>query len=251
MRFNEMYPKDRFYAADLQGKHVTLTFKAVTREVLAKGTPSEKTMPVWHFVETDKSLPAVLTNGVCARAMFGDDSDGWIGHKITLYPAPDTSGLAEDGLCIRVAGSPELASDLVFRAQIGRTKKTFTLVPTRKGGQVSPDMSDVAVDDETGEVQEEAIGFDAPADESPVEVPGKGYEEAVAERQAKEAAGPKANALLIGKLKAAATKKGMYEAELVAEADREYGVSELKELSKMQAESLLSKVEGEPEGLGI
>lgn len=132
MKFSEMYPKDRIYAADFQGKHVTLTFKSVTKELLGKGTPSEKTMPVWHFEETEKTLPAVLTNGVCARALFGDDSDEWVGHKITLYPEKDASGLADDGLCIRVAGSPELKKQLVFRAQIGRTKKTFTLEPTGK-----------------------------------------------------------------------------------------------------------------------
>ena len=153
MKFSEMYPKDRIYAADFQGKHVTLTFKSVTKELLGKGTPSEKTMPVWHFEETEKSLPAVLTNGVCARALFGDDSEEWIGHRITLYPEKDTSGLADDGLCIRVAGSPELKKKLVFQARVGRTKKTFTLEPT--GGK-----KQAAASEETAETDEEFAKLD-------------------------------------------------------------------------------------------
>jgi hypothetical protein len=146
-----MYPKDRFYAADFGGKEVTLTFRAkdpVTHEVLGKGGPSEKMMPIWHFEETPKTLPAVLTNGVCARAMFGDESDDWAGHKITFYPAPDTSGMAEDGLCIRIAGSPELTKPIKFSAQVGRTKKTFTLKPTGKKKAAAP-----VVDEDSGEVE--------------------------------------------------------------------------------------------------
>jgi hypothetical protein len=132
MKFHEMYPQDRIYAADFGGKAVTLTIKAVENELLGKGSQSEKTLPVWHFEETPKKFPAVKTNGLCARAMFGDDSDDWIGHKITLYPAKDESGLSDDGLCIRVKGSPELERPLEFRAQLGRSKKTFRLVPTKK-----------------------------------------------------------------------------------------------------------------------
>jgi hypothetical protein len=141
VKFSDMYPKDRIYAADFKGKPYTLTFRAeepVTQELLGKGSASEKSMPVWHFRETPKKMPAVLTNGVCARAMFGDESDDWGGHKITLYPAPDASGLADDGLCIRVKGSPELTKPLKFKAQIGRTKQTFTLVPTAKGKDTAP-----------------------------------------------------------------------------------------------------------------
>jgi len=150
MKFTEMYPKDRIYAADFRGRAWTVTFRRtdpVTSEVLGKGGPSEKVLPVWHFEETTKKMPAVVTNGVCARAMFGDDSDDWAGHKITLYPAQDPSGLSDDGLCIRVKGSPELTGPLTFQAQIGRTKKTFKLVPTGKPG---PDRE--VVDLESGEV---------------------------------------------------------------------------------------------------
>jgi hypothetical protein len=160
MKFADMYPKDRFYAAEFKGKPVTLTFRAkdpVTSELLGKGGPSEKMLPIWHFEETPKKLPAVVTNGVCARALFGDESDDWAGHKITLYPAPDPSGMSDDGLCIRVLGSPELKKPLTFNAQIGRTKKQFTLKPTGNGKAPLP----ANVDEDTGEVF--AFDEDAPS----------------------------------------------------------------------------------------
>jgi hypothetical protein len=171
MKFADMYPKDRFYAAEFKGKPVTLTFREtdpptdpVTNELLGKGGPSEKMLPVWHFNETPKKLPAVVTNGVCARAIMqtvvgkveGDDSNNWAGHKITLYPAPDPSGMSDDGLCIRVLGSPELKKPLTFNAQIGRTKKQFTLKPTGNGKAPLP----ANVDSDTGEVF--AFDEDAP-----------------------------------------------------------------------------------------
>lgn len=136
MKFHEMYPKDRIYAADFGGKPVTLTIKAVEMKALGEGA-KQKTLPVWHFEETTKTFPAVKTNGVCARAMFGDESDEWVGHKITLYPAEDTSGMSDDGLCIRVLGSPELERPLKFKATIGRSKQTFNLVPTPKKAKAS------------------------------------------------------------------------------------------------------------------
>ena len=146
MKFSEMYPKDRFYAADMQGRPWTLTFAdpAVTHKLTEEGEVDPKMPPIWHFTETKKCFPAVKTNGVCARALFGDESDAWAGHKITLYPAEDTSGLSDDGLCIRVKGSPEIDRKVVFKATIGRTKKTFTLTPTKNAAPT--------VDSDTGEV---------------------------------------------------------------------------------------------------
>lgn len=174
MKFADMYPKDRFYAAEFKGKPVTLTFRAkdpVTSELLGKGGPSEKTLPIWHFEETPKKLPAVVTNGVCARAIMqivlgkveGDESDNWGGHKITLYPAPDPSGMSDDGLCIRVKGSPELERKLVFNAQIGRSKKTFTLIPTGNGkppANVDPVSGEVTADTYTATDPDRFTGTD-------------------------------------------------------------------------------------------
>ena len=97
------------------------------------------------------------TNAVSLRAMWGDDSGEWVGHKITLHPVKDESGLSDSGLCIRVKGSPELEKALKFRARLGRKMVTQTLVPTGNGKAPVPEN----VDEDTGEV----FGFDEDAPE--------------------------------------------------------------------------------------
>lgn len=161
MKFSDMYHSDRIYAADFKGREVTLTFKKIVMEVLGKGSPSEEELPVWYFDETEKRMPANKTNGVCARALFGDESDDWIGHRITLFPTKDTSGLSDDGLCIRVKGSPELERPLKFKAHVGRDTKTFTLTPT--GGKEKP-AAKVDGAEEAAETDEEFAKLDEQLD---------------------------------------------------------------------------------------
>jgi hypothetical protein len=107
------------------------------------------------------------TNAVCLRAMWGDDSGEWAGHKVTLHPVKDESGLSESGLCIRVKGSPELPGPLKFRARLGRKMVTQTLVPTGKGSPTggSAPAPAVEVDEDTGEV----FGFDEGPPTEPLE----------------------------------------------------------------------------------
>lgn len=73
------------------------------------------------------------TNMALIAAMFGDDDDAWVGHKITLHAVLDSVGAKEE-LAIRVMGSPDLdrARDVEIKFR-GRRAKTYRLVPT--GGQ--------------------------------------------------------------------------------------------------------------------
>lgn len=267
MNFKDMYPTDRFYAADMQGRPWTLTFAdpAVTQKTDEDGKVDPKMPPIWHFIETKKVFPAVKTNGVCARAMFGDESDGWAGHKITLYPAEDTSGLSDDGLCIRVKGSPELKTKLVFKATIGRTKKTFTLVPT-PARKAAPPPTEYEVDAETGEVRgEPAMDIDEEAATSPQETqpepsaatePSPAPDEPEGEIAAEEGTIPgigaeafKARAaqkkLSITQRKHLLDLKGqldLYDAEFDALL-AEYGAQTIGELSGEAAEQLLYRLQ--------
>ena len=153
LSFDELYPGTYIKAGEFQGKAVTLTIKAITREMLSNGTGGEEPAVTVSFAETEKQFVMNKTNAVCLRAMWGDDSGEWIGHKLTLHPVKDDSGLSESGLCIRVKGSPELDRRLVFKARLGRQMKTQTLVPTGKAAG-DPD---------------EAIAFEAgPPDEDDV-----------------------------------------------------------------------------------
>ena len=153
LSFDQLYPGTYLKAGEFDGKPVTLTITGVTREMLSNGNGSEEGAVIVSFSETEKKLVLVKTNGVCCRAMWGDDSGDWVGHKITLHPVPDASGLSESGLCIRVKGSPELTAPVKFKARLGRKMVTQTLQPTAKRN------AKTAVEEQEG-------GFSAsPADE--------------------------------------------------------------------------------------
>lgn len=157
LSFDQLYPGTYLKAGEFNGKPVTLTIKGVTREMLSNGAGSEEGAVIVSFDETEKKLVLVKTNGVCCRAMWGDDSGAWVGHKLTLHPVKDTSGLSESGLCIRVKGSPELTEPLKFRARLGRKQVTQTLIPTGKGA--SKDQAPEPVEEEFDDGLDQARDF--------------------------------------------------------------------------------------------
>jgi len=153
--FDQLYPGTYLKAGEFGGKAVTLTIQTITREMLSNGTGGEEGAVIVAFSETPKLFVMNKTNAVCLRAMWGDDPSQWDSHRITLHPVKDESGLSESGYCIRVLGSPELKQPLKFRARLGRKMVTQTLVPTAKGSHAEAP----AFDAETGEVDDDPIGF--------------------------------------------------------------------------------------------
>lgn len=167
LSFDQLYPGTYIKAGEFNGKPVTLTIKSVKREMLSNGTGGEEGAVTVSFAETEKQFVMNKTCGVCLRAMWGDDSGDWVGHRITLHPVRDESGLSESGQCIRVLGSPELDKPLKFRARLGRKMVTQTLVPTKKGGGNPPAP---AADPVTGEVDDDDADY-WPEDPAPATEP--------------------------------------------------------------------------------
>jgi hypothetical protein len=162
LSFDELYPGAYVKAGEFNGKPVTLTVTSVKREMLSNGTGGEEGAVIVAFSETEKMFVMNKTNAVCLRAMWGDDSGEWAGHKVTLHPIKDESGLSESGLCIRVKGSPELTKPINFKARLGRKMVAQTLVPTGRAPAPAPAPAHVLpnFDEDTGEV----FGFE---DEAP------------------------------------------------------------------------------------
>jgi hypothetical protein len=158
MSFDELFPGKYIKAGEFKGKDVTLTVTAVEREMLSNGAGGEEGAAIVSFKETEKQFVMNKTNGVCFRAMFGDDTGAWLDHRITLHAVKDESGLSESGLCIRVAGSPEIDKPLKFRAHLGRKLVTQTLVPTK--GKSKPQV-EVESEPDPAEEAEEFAAFDA------------------------------------------------------------------------------------------
>ena len=158
--FDDLYPGAFLKSGQLIGKHFTGTITAIRLEKLASLDPNKKpqSKAIVAFAEIDQEWVMVKTNGLCLRAMFGDDWEKWIGHKVTLFAANDTSGLSESGKALRVKGSPELTEPLKFELRLARKRPlAVTLVPTGTNGQpaYAPQTAEdrpPAYDTATGEV---------------------------------------------------------------------------------------------------
>lgn len=101
--------REYIYAYDLGGQDRTLTIERVLGAVVTgdKGKKSKK--PILFFKETKidpetqkkKGLVLNATNGKCIAALYGNETDNWVGKRVTLYPTTTESG-GETVDCIRI-----------------------------------------------------------------------------------------------------------------------------------------------------
>lgn len=130
--WDELYP-GRFLKAGLFGdKQVTLEITAVDAEAL-EGDKGKKVKGVVSFRGTDMQLALNRTNGVCLREMFGRKVQEWIGKRVTLF-ASEWNGEP----CIRVWGSPDIASDMNIEVQLPKRKPTRMTMHAVKNGKSAP-----------------------------------------------------------------------------------------------------------------
>lgn len=150
----QMFPSRFIRAADLDGRPYTLTISGVQMEDLERDDGSERSAATVTFKEAKRQLVLNRTNALCIAAMFGDDTDGWLGKRITLYPERDTSPVNETGWCIRVKGSPDLSAPVTATIRLPRRKpQARKLIPTQTGAH------EPVFDTETGEAPG-PTGFD-------------------------------------------------------------------------------------------
>jgi hypothetical protein len=134
MDARELIGGDYLDARDLQGRQVTAAiegFRTQTMEDLKKEIKNKGIIRLKH---AKKEWVLNTTNIKCLMAMFGDETDDWIGRAITLYPIKEPK--SDSGLAIRVYGSPDIKETFTFTTKIGRTPKKFTMHKTqpRRGG---------------------------------------------------------------------------------------------------------------------
>ncbi|TIT00215.1 hypothetical protein [Mesorhizobium sp.] len=84
---NELYPSKYLSAADLKGKKVTMTIKAVVIEEFEDNGGKVK-KPIAYFKEGgDKGLVCNKTNAMTIARIAGKtNTDDWTGVRITLFP---------------------------------------------------------------------------------------------------------------------------------------------------------------------
>jgi len=99
--WKSMMDRDFIFAFDLAGKDVTVTINRVTAGELTGSSGRKAKKPVAYFEGKERGLALNATNCKTIAALYGNDTDGWSGKKITLYPTVTQMG-GETVECIRV-----------------------------------------------------------------------------------------------------------------------------------------------------
>ncbi|MEE9159976.1 MAG: hypothetical protein V3U60_16525 [Gammaproteobacteria bacterium] len=82
---------------ELNGRDVTLTISSIALKTFDDGTSK----PAISFKNARKGFLLNKTNSITIATMYGDETDGWIGKPITLFPT-DTDFGGKRVPCIRV-----------------------------------------------------------------------------------------------------------------------------------------------------
>jgi hypothetical protein len=96
MNINGAFPSDFLKASDLNGRPYKMSMGRVTLEKVG-----DDERPVLHFQAADKGLVLNKTNANTIAAIFGEETDGWFGHPIEVYPS-ETDYQGKRVACIRV-----------------------------------------------------------------------------------------------------------------------------------------------------
>jgi hypothetical protein len=125
--------KGRFISgAEFNGRVPTFTVKVVQIEKLEGDDGKAKDKGIVWFDDTDRGWVLCKTNAMCLAAMFGNDTAGWIGKRVTLF-ATDVKVGGETVPGIRVRGSPDIDAAKVVEIKLPKKKPlTMKLEPTAK-----------------------------------------------------------------------------------------------------------------------
>jgi hypothetical protein len=85
MKISQLYPSKYVKASDLEGRTVTLTIDKLVIETMGHGTEQES-KPVLYFRKATKGFVLNATNARTIAGLYGDESDAWVGKRISIYP---------------------------------------------------------------------------------------------------------------------------------------------------------------------
>ena len=98
MNANELCPAPHLEAADLAGEDVTVT---ITEVGFSEVGEKKETKGIILFQEFPRGLVLNRTNLKRIIALYGNDTDAWVGKQIVLYPSETDFG-GRTVPCIRV-----------------------------------------------------------------------------------------------------------------------------------------------------
>jgi hypothetical protein len=83
--FASRYDRSRFFKADDLDGERKLRIKSVNTEVIGVGAEKEDKLVVW-FTNDERGLVLNRVNNRTLRGAFGDDTAGWAGKVIIIFP---------------------------------------------------------------------------------------------------------------------------------------------------------------------
>jgi hypothetical protein len=126
-----LFPGRFMKSIEFKGRDFTGLIESVETEMLPSRKGGKELKGIIGFKGVKKKWVLNRTNAECLVVLFGRDTNAWVQHRVTLYPAQ-----TEDGLAIRVKGSPELTEPKVFELAVGmRAPRQVTLIPTGKNAK--------------------------------------------------------------------------------------------------------------------
>ena len=157
MNYLAMFKGDYLAAAELGPKQPTVTItslKAVQME--DEKTQAMKEKWVVFFRETKRGWVINKTCAILIAGMFGPETQGWLGKRVTLYSTKvKLGGEKVDG--IRVLGSPDLPAPVEVTVKLPKKKaQKVRLVPTAVGASIEPPPAPEEQPDAEGVLPDEA-----------------------------------------------------------------------------------------------
>ncbi len=102
MKISGAFPSNYVKASDLNGKPCPLTIRTCVPEELGQGNDKE-TKPVLYFQDRQKGLVLNKTNATVIADAYGDDTGGWEGKAVEVYPTQvEFKGKLVDGIRLRI-----------------------------------------------------------------------------------------------------------------------------------------------------
>jgi hypothetical protein len=154
MNAKTLITSDYITAVEIDKKELTMTIDRVVREKIAdiKNPDKQKLKGVIFFKGVERGWVMNRTNVQCLIALFGVETDHWIGKRVTIYATPVKVGPKTE-LGIRIKGSPDITAPVIAVIEMPRKKpQRMQLIKTTPGAKTAEaPASDLPKFDDDGE----------------------------------------------------------------------------------------------------
>jgi hypothetical protein len=138
-----MYDQSRFLRAEDLTAAKTFRIKSVTEELVGQGADQQKKLVIW-FTNSPKGLALNRTNNRTIRSAYGDDTTGWTGKLIEVFPTQvDFRGRLVGALRVRIP-PPKQAKPAAVLSEVVKPAATTKPAPAI----LPPEPEELDLDDE-------------------------------------------------------------------------------------------------------